>query len=152
MGFVAPEATLTFAAQIEAPIWRVFQNWKRLERFPNFVPTVLEARWLAPDRLFWREEYGGQVYESTYAITLRLNENSLSWRSLSGPASTGTALCEPHPRGTTRVTLTVHFTPDEGLQSAAAIEKRHRDFLWSFKQFVEARGKGAGANTRPSPA
>lgn len=138
---MSPTDSISLSERIDAPIWRVYQNWRRFERFPSFVPAVHEARWLSKNHLRWREEYEGHEFESTYEITLRLAESSLSWRSLSGPESAGTAHCEPQPDGKTLVTLTISYVPDDGAQSPTAIEKRHRDFLTLFKQFVEARGK-----------
>jgi uncharacterized membrane protein len=141
---VLPKETITVSAQIDAPIWRVYQNWKRLERFPAFVPTVREARWLSKTRLFWREEHEGQEYESTFEITLQLEENSLSWRNLSGPECSGTAVCEAQREGGTRVTLTIHFVPDELIQLPTAVRARHLAFLKAFKKFVEASAERGG--------
>ena len=129
--------TISVSAVIEAPIWRVYQNWRRFERFPSFVPAVKEARWLTKDRLYWREEHAGQEYEFTYEIKLTLSESSLSWRSLAGPQSSGTAVVQAQPGGWSRITLTMTFEPDDGIQSPPVVLRRHREFLMSFKQFVE---------------
>jgi uncharacterized membrane protein len=136
----SPE-TISVSAIVEAPIWRVYQNWRRFERFPSFVPAVREARWDGRERLYWREEYEGKEYELTYEVKLKLAESSLSWRSLSGPESSGTAVVEPQPMGWSRITLTVSFVPDDGIQSPAAVQARHRGFLMSFKHFVEASAR-----------
>jgi uncharacterized membrane protein len=136
---VNPAHTLSVSVLVRAPIWRVYQNWRRLERFPTFVPSVREARWLTKDRLYWREAYLGEEYESTFAITMLENENSLQWQSLTGPESSGTAKCEARPFGHTCINLTVNYAPDAPLQQTTAVRRRHHEFLESFKRFVESK-------------
>jgi uncharacterized membrane protein len=126
------------SCEVNEPIWRVYQNWKRLDRFPSFVPSVKEARWLSRNRLYWREEHDGADYESTYAITLHLRENGLEWQSLSGPESSGTARCEALPRGGSRLTLSIDYVPDAESQSPASVRGRHERYLRAFKAFVES--------------
>ncbi len=133
--------SISVSAVIEAPIWRVYQNWRRFERFPLFVPTVREARWLSKDQLYWREEHEGKEYVSTFQVTMKLSESSLSWRSLSGPESSGAAVVEAQPGGWSRVTLTVDFVPDTETQRAEAVRARHREFLAAFKRFVESSAR-----------
>jgi uncharacterized membrane protein len=131
--------TISVSAVIEAPIWRVYQNWKRLDRFPAFVDSVKEARWLTPERLLWREVHKGVEHEIEYDVKLNVRESSLSWRSLTGPESSGTATIQPEPMGWSRITLEVTFVPDSALQDPAAVRARHRDFLLSFKKYVESK-------------
>jgi uncharacterized membrane protein len=131
--------SLTLTVAVAAPIWRVYQNWRRLEKFPSFVPAVREARWVSKSRLYWREEHDGQESESTFEVTVRENENSLSWRSLTGAQNSGITVCEPQPDGTTRITLTIEYDPDTSAQSPAAVQKRHSAYLQAFKSMVEAK-------------
>jgi uncharacterized membrane protein len=131
--------TISVSAVIEAPIWRVYQNWKRLDRFPAFVDSVKEARWLTPERLHWREEHKGIEHEIEYEVLTNTRESSLTWRSLTGPESSGSATIEPEPMGWSRITLNINFVPDSALQDPAAVRARHRDFLLSFKKYVESR-------------
>jgi uncharacterized membrane protein len=143
---VASPASISFSIEVDAPVSRVYRYWKRLETFPRFNPSVREARWLAQDRLYWREEYGGQEYESTFAITMDERSNSLSWQSLTGPESAGSAVCEAQHSGSTRITLTIRYAPDTQFQAAEAVGARHRRYLKSFKEFVEAE-----LSTQPAP-
>jgi uncharacterized membrane protein len=133
---------------VDAPIWRVYRNWKRLDKFPAFVPSVREARWLAKDRLYWREEYGGTEYETTFRIVTDERDNSLTWHSLTGPENSGSAVCEPQQGGGTLITLTIRYAPDTQFQAAEAIGARHRRYLQSFRDFVE-RGPGEQLKKRP---
>jgi uncharacterized membrane protein len=133
----AAPASLSFSLHVDAPIWRVYRNWKRLERFPAFLPSVREARWLAKDRLYWREEYGGTEYETTFRIVTDERANTLTWQSLTGPDNSGSALCEAQQGGGTLITLTIRYSPDTLFQAAEAIGARHRRYLQSFRAFVE---------------
>ena len=134
---VSTKQRVTVSCEIAAPIWRVYLNWKRLERFPSFVPAVKEARWLERKRLYWREAHEGKQFESTFAIKTNLRENSLSWQSLSGPESSGSAQCEPLPDGGSRLTLWIEFVADAESQSPGAVRSRHEAFVSAFKEFVE---------------
>ncbi len=135
---VTASAAISFSIEVAAPIWRVYRNWKRLERFADFTPSVREARWLARDRLYWREAYGGKEYESTFAIVMDERNNRLTWQSLSGPESAGSAVCQAQQGGGTMITLTVQYAPHTQFQAAEAVGARHRRYLKCFKEFVEA--------------
>ena len=136
---VAAPASLSFSLHVDAPIWRVYRNWKRLERFPAFLPSVREARWLAKDRLYWKEEYGGTEYETTFRIIIDERAHSLTWQSLTGPENSGSARCDAQPAGGTLLSLTIQYTPDPNFQTAEAVSARQRRYLHSFKKFVEAK-------------
>ncbi len=126
------------SAAVNAPIWRVYQKWRRLEEFPSFVPSVREARWLSKSKLYWCEKVIELDYEATFEIRTDLRKNSLSWQSLTGPESTGDARCEALPGGGSRVTLTVQFTPDTETQEPEVVHQRHLAYLRAFKKYVEA--------------
>jgi uncharacterized membrane protein len=139
---------LDVSVEVTAPIWRVYQNWLRLERFPVFFPSVKEARWISKNRLFWREEHGGGEYSSTFEINFLPSENGLTWRSLSGPPNTGRALCNALPGGVTRLTLRVWYIPDQMSRAdAESIVERHRAYLLAFKRFVEGRANEVFASS-----
>src|SRR3954464_4922865 len=90
-------ATLT--AELAAPIWRVYQTWRRLDRFPSFVPFVRVANWTEPERLSWCEEHNGKAYKWTYCVKTDPGSNSVSWASLTGAENSGSVQCEPLPDG-----------------------------------------------------
>lgn len=132
--------TATLSIEVEAPIWRVYHNWRRLDQFPKFVPFVHSAEWRGDQRLYWCEEHEGQSYAWDYAITTDVSKNSVSWVSLSGPENFGAVVCEPLAGGRSRLTMTVSFVPDQALQTPAAMEHRHAAFLRSFRGALE-RGR-----------
>ena len=129
--------TIELSAEVNAPIWRVFQNWKRFESFPKFTKVIREVRQEGDNRLYWREEHAGREYEALFEITLQPKENSLQWRSISGANNSGTAGFEPLPNGRTRVTLKMDYEPDNDWQKPAVMAKRLRAYLKGFTQFIE---------------
>jgi len=131
--------SLTVSAEVDAPIWRVFQNWRRLERFPEFMPSVRESRWLSKTRLHWKEVVGADEYAATFEVITNLRENSVTWRSLAGPDNSGRATCEALPNGRTRLALTVSFKPDAASNDPEEMRRRHEEYLAGFKRFVERK-------------
>lgn len=134
-------ATVELAVEVNAPIWRVYQNWKRFEQFPRYAKRVREVR-PTGNRLFWREEHEGTEYEAVFEVTLQLQENRLLWRSISGADNSGVARFDPVKNASTNVTLTMEYEPGIGWQSPAAISTRLRGYLTGFKEFIEAADAG----------
>src|SRR5215216_2541799 len=130
-------ASVELAIDVNAPIWRVYENWRRFEQFPSYAKGVREVR-PAGNRLFWREEHDGKEYDAVFEITLQLPENRLLWRSISGANNSGVARFDPVKGGGTKITLIMEYEPGIGWQSPAAISKRLQGYLKGFKEFIEA--------------
>jgi uncharacterized membrane protein len=137
--------SLLLMTEVAAPIWRVYQTWRRLETFPDFVPSVKQARWLSKSRLYWREEHDGKEHEAEFEVTLHLHENSLSWRSVSGAEHSGITRCEALPGAKTRMTMQVEFA---STSNPAHVRALHENYLQAFRRFAEARADHAASRDR----
>lgn len=124
--------------ELNAPIWRVFQNWKRYDFVPRFVPNVREVRYVEANLLYWRESHAGQEHEMTFEITPDLQKNSIAWKAMSGPENCGTVIFEPRPDGATRITLRMNYDPDAGWHDPAAVTKRLQSYLRGIKKFIDS--------------
>jgi uncharacterized membrane protein len=132
--FTSVEHTVVVAA----PISEVFERWQRIEDYPRFMEGVREISWLDEKRFRLRSESGGEFYESICEMVLKIPEQRLAWRTLSGPDSSGVASFERAPGERTTMTLKMRYDSGAGWQDSAQVAERLRGNLERFKALMEA--------------
>jgi uncharacterized membrane protein len=132
--FTSVEHTVVVAA----PISEVFERWQRIADYPRFMEGVREISWLDEKRFRLRSESGGEFYESICEMVLKIPEQRLAWRTLSGPDSSGVASFERAPGERTTMTLKMRYDSGAGWQDSAQVAERLRGNLERFKALMEA--------------
>jgi len=123
---------------VNAPVQRVYGQWKRIEDFPKFMPAVREMRRIDETHFRWRVERCGREYESTFEVVLRIPERRIAWRTISGSESSGVVCFAAELGQKTSVTFKMKYVEGAGWQSAAALRKRLKSRLMNFKALMEA--------------
>jgi uncharacterized membrane protein len=123
---------------VDAPVERVYEQWKRVEEFPKFMNAVREVRRIDGDRFYWRVERGSREYESIQQIVLQIPERRIAWRTISGAESAGVVGFDPLPGRQTLVSFKMKYSPDAGWSNSAALLARVRKRLENFKAFIES--------------
>ncbi|MGZ5027263.1 MAG: SRPBCC family protein [Methylobacter sp.] len=142
------------AMEIDVLVPIAYEQWNRLEQFPEFMDSVNEVRRLDDSRLHWRGTLGGKPVESDIEITERVEDYLIVWRNPAAPANHGSLRFEAMGNGRTLLTVDVEYeTESPELKASEAlgmIAAQFEDALESFKTFVEARTK-SGTHYRAEP-
>lgn len=107
------------------------------------MPTVLEVRQVAKNRLCWHESIDGKTHETLVEVNaLASGQCGFAWKSISGPKHWGTIQFEAQAHvGTTLIQVQMEYVPEPGSPTAQALAKKVEGDLRSFKRFVEAEQK-----------
>ncbi|MEA3213271.1 MAG: hypothetical protein QOE70_6328 [Chthoniobacter sp.] len=135
-----PQTTLVsieHTVAVSAPIKDVFERWSRMEEFPSFMEGVRELSWLDDKRFLLKSEASGQVLESVCELTLRIPDQRMAWRTISGPDSSGVVSFQATDAGVTEVTLKMLYDPETGWSDREELERRLALNLGRFKALVE---------------
>lgn len=144
--------------QIGRPVEEVFRSWVDLERLPQLSP-VIEQITRHGDRSHWRVVMDGRSYEWDALIEQFIPNQSVGWKSLSGPRHTGRISFSPLGHDTL-VHVTMNYAPRMRLLSPFfpaisehledCIERVLRDFkaaLEKHEQAAPAREPAAATGT-----
>ncbi len=137
------------AETINGPIAAVYQQWLDVESFPKFVPALRAVTATSDFYSHWTLSIGRITREFAAEITEQLPEERVSWRSLTGDVTfDGSTTFEEITDETTKVTVTVNWTPQTPAEHAAATFKADdraiRTALRGFKQYAEENGGPSG--------
>ena len=136
--------TLELSAEVNAPIWRVYQQWRSFDRVAPLISSITKVRHVGLARIAWREEQNGLSCEMDCRITVRPAENLIIWNSLTATQYSCIASCQPRSAGKTLLTLKIQYLADEQWQHPNAVFKRHMRYLNAFQETVEARESEVG--------
>lgn len=141
--------TIEKSIVVNAPLRMVYNQWTQFEDFPKFMEGIESVRQIDDNHLHWVSEIYGKHEEWDAEIFDQIPDESISWRSLSGPAHNGTIHFRPDNENTTQVTLTMSYEPKGFLEKTAdalgLIARRIEGDLERFKEFVESRQSESGA-------
>ena len=117
--FLAPELVgrarrshivrLQKSIQIGAPVEEVFERWLNLQNLPRVSSDVREVA-RQGSLSHWRVRMGGTNLEWDAAIEQLIPNQSIGWKSLSGPKHTGRITFSPIGRDTL-VQVTMNYAP-----------------------------------------
>lgn len=103
---------------IDAPLDTVYAFWSQYANFPRFMSHLKEVHDLGNSKSHWVAEGPGGVPVSWDAeITRNVPNDLLAWRSLPGSQvhTDGSVRFESDPRGGTRVTIRLSYSPPAGM-------------------------------------
>jgi uncharacterized membrane protein len=135
--------------EVEVPVRRAYDQWTQFEQFPQFMEGVKSVEQLDAKNLRWTAEIGGQERTWTAEITDQTPDTRIAWRSTSGAENGGAVLFAPAGPDRTSVILRIDTEP-EGLLEVVGdglgfVERRTKEDLERFKEFVESRPGPTGA-------
>jgi len=140
------------SVQIGAPIDAVFSAWSDLEHLPMRLRAVEEVLVRGP-RSHWKVRFNGKSFEWDAKITQNIRNQSLGWKSLSGPKHTGRVTFSPLGHDT-EVHVVMNYAPPGGevagdlIAHTATLENYLAQALRDFKAALETRGSEARAEER----
>ncbi len=95
--------------QIGRPVEEVFRSWVDLERLPQLSPVIQQIT-RRGDRSHWRVVVDGRAYEWDALMEQFIPNQSVGWKSLSGPKHTGRISFSPLGHDTL-VHVTMNYAP-----------------------------------------
>lgn len=122
-----------------------YNQWTRLEDFPEFMDGVEEVTQLDDATQHWVANIGGQRKEWDARVTENVANERIAWTSEGGTFTSGLVAFSPLDENKTRVVLEMDYDP-EGIveelgDKLGFVSRRVEGDLKRFKEFVESREK-----------
>jgi uncharacterized membrane protein len=134
---------------LDVPVRTAYDQWTQFEEFPRFMASVQEVRQLDDTHLHWKATVAGKPKEWDAEITEQIPDQSIAWRSTSGPRNEGAVTFEKLADARTRVTLCMTYAPEGTGEKIAdalgAVKLEAARNLKNFKGLVEDQGSESGA-------
>ncbi|HEY2561443.1 MAG TPA: SRPBCC family protein [Caldimonas sp.] len=134
---------------IDVPISTAYNQWTQFEEFPNFMRDVVEVRQIDDTHLYWRAVIAGNPVEWDAEITTQIPDRRISWRSTSGPTSSGAVTFDRVTDRRTRVTLRMSYRAPGIAQKVGdalgAVRMELVTNLHRFAEFIQSRQHETGA-------
>jgi hypothetical protein len=134
---------------IDMPISTVYNQWTQFEEFPNFMRDVVEVRQIDDTHLYWRAVIAGRPLEWDAEITTQIPDRRISWRSTSGPTSSGAVMFDRVTDNRTRVTLRMSYRAsgiaEKVGDALGAVRMELVTNLHRFAEFIQSRQHETGA-------
>lgn len=142
-------STIEQSIEIGVPVGTAYNQWTQFEEFPEFMEGVEEVEQLDDRRLRWKTSMAGQSREWEAEITEQKPDQRIAWHSTSGAEHAGVVTFHRLDDERCRVMLQMKYAPQGTAEQAASalgmLERRVKQDLEKFKEFIESRGKESGA-------
>jgi uncharacterized membrane protein len=122
---------------VNTPVAAAYERWLRWEDFPQFMDGLTEVRRLDDTHFAWKWEQHGHKKESVSEITLKIPNQRVAWRSISGAENSGVISFEPVDETKTKITLSLKYNKQGDWDSAETVTERLRNNLEGFKKLLE---------------
>jgi uncharacterized membrane protein len=134
---------------VQVPVHTAYNQWTQFESFPHFMEGVEEVRQITDTRTHWKAKIAGATREFDTEIVEQQPDRKIAWQTIEGPDQGGTVTFQPVGGDSTRVALSMQFTPEGATEklgdATKLVEKRVEGDLKRFKEFIESRGTETGA-------
>ncbi|HSJ50976.1 MAG TPA: SRPBCC family protein [Actinomycetota bacterium] len=142
--------TIERSVEVDVPVRTAYNQWTQFEEFPRFMGGVESVAQITDSQLHWVAEIGGKRKEWDARITEQVPDQVIAWEGFGDPDNRGRVFFEPADGGErTRVSVAVDYEPEGALEKTGdalgMVERRVRNDLERFKQFIETRGSETGA-------
>ncbi|MEU4131131.1 SRPBCC family protein [Streptomyces wuyuanensis] len=142
--------TVREAVEVDVPVSTAYNQWTQFEEFPDFMEGVQEVRQLDDRHNHWTTRIGGVHREFDTEIVEQLPDQRITWRTTGGDTrQKGTVSFQRLDDTRTRVELVMDVEPTGAAEKTAAvtglIDRRVKDDMRRFKDFIESRGDESGA-------
>ena len=135
--------------EVDVPVRTAYDQWTQFESFPQFMEGVESVVQGDDQTLQWTAVIAGQRKSWNAVITDQTPDTRVAWKSTDGADNAGAVLFEPLGDRRTRITLKMDADPDGIVETVGAnlgfLERRVKDDLKRFKDFIEERGSETGA-------
>ena len=133
--------------EVNAPVDRVYEFWNNFENFPQFMERVDEVRITGPNTSHWVVDAPTQKVEWDATTTENVRNQRISWRASGESGQNGTVSFEPLGADRTRVTVSIEYHLESGMQEKLASvfnidDRMVQNDLNRFKETVEDRSSG----------
>ena len=149
-------ASVVESVDVNVPIRTAYDQWTQFEEFPKFMEGVKSVQQLDDTHLHWKAEIGGQQKDWDAEITEQHPDERVAWRSTSGAQNAGVVTFHRLDDATTRVTLQLDAEPEGAVETVGTalgfLERRVKDDLERFREFIESRGVQTGGWRGEVPA
>ena len=144
-------STVEQSIEVEAPVWRVYNQWTQFEEFPQFMEGVESIQQLSPSRTVWKTKIAGVEREFEADIVEQTADERIAWTTVptETPKQAGVVTFHRIDDDKTRIMLQMDYETEGFLEFAGdklgLVEHRIKGDLQRFKEFIEARGEETGA-------
>jgi uncharacterized membrane protein len=134
---------------VDVPVRSAYNQWTQFQEFPRFMEGVEEVTQLDARHNHWTMKIGGVRREFDTEIVDQLPDDRITWRSTDGDTEQrGSVRFRPLDETRTRVELMMQIEPsgmaEKGADLFGVIDRRVRDDLYRFKDYIEHRGGETG--------
>ena len=142
-------STVKETVDVEVSLRKAYDQWTQFEDFPNFMEGVEEVTQLDDRHNHWTTSIGGIRREFDTEIVDQMADDRITWRSVGGDTQQrGSVRFERLDDTHTRVELTMDIEPtgvaEKGADALGMIDRRVKDDLRRFKDYVESGAGPAG--------
>ena len=127
------------SVKVPAPVGVVYRRWARVENFPLFMNSLREVRRIGEKQFYWQAERDGLAYEAVEEIMLKIPNQRIAWRNVSGSENSGVVSFEALGPKLTRVTLELAYMPDSGWHDPATLAERIEETLETFRRLLKPK-------------
>ena len=142
-------ATIERSVDVNVAVGTAYNQWTQFEQFPRFMQAVKRVEQIDDKTLEWTAEILGQERTWTAEIYEQVPDEVIAWRATRGEGNSGRVTFEEVDPNTTRITLTLEWSPDTAVeQTGDALgfdDRQVEGDLERFKEFIEGRGQETGA-------
>ncbi|MBV8206799.1 MAG: SRPBCC family protein [Acidobacteria bacterium] len=141
--------------QVGRPISQVFAAWSSLEELPHRTGLVQEVR-TEGTHSRWVLNLGGRLIRWEAAMTQRIPDQAIGWKSISGPKHTGRIDFSPLG-GDTLVHVTMNYAPPGEMGNLFSplwgrLEHYIEQALRDFKASLEGKGRESASGPQADVA
>ncbi|WP_026423479.1 SRPBCC family protein [Actinokineospora inagensis] len=142
-------STIIETVDVAVPVSTAYNQWTQFESFPHFMAGVEEIRQVDARHTHWVTKVGGVTREFDATITEQVPDERVAWKSDAGPDHAGVITFHRLNDRETRVTAQMEIDPEGFAENVAdklgVIDRRVKDDMKRFKDFIEQRGGETGA-------
>jgi uncharacterized membrane protein len=137
------------SVDVNVPVRTAYDQWTQFESFPMFMEGVEKVEQLDDTTLRWTAEIAGQKRTWKAKIAEQLPDERIAWTSIDGARNAGVVTFHRLDDNKSRVTLQLDVDPEGPVDNIGDalgfVQRRAKDDLNRFKEFIEGRGTETGA-------
>jgi uncharacterized membrane protein len=144
-------STVEESIEVEAPVWKVYNQWTQFEEFPKFMGGVESIHQLSSARMIWKTKIAGVEREFEAEVVEQTADQRVAWQTLEGdtPRHAGVVSFHRISDDKTRVMLQMDYDTEGFVEFAGdklgIIKRQVTGDLERFKEFIEGRETETGA-------
>jgi uncharacterized membrane protein len=129
------------SVDVDVPVSRAYEQWKRFDDYPRFLKGVKEVRLIGDQLLHWRARFLGRDHEWDAMISIDEAGRQLAWVAQDGPSNVTVKFADRD--GARTLVTVVDDIHERGLLPRLAVasgfaRRRICKELEQFKTLVEA--------------